>query len=98
MAGELRRDDVRCGAQSRFLGALGDLVLGQGRQESCGRPAFPVGTFGEARPDVLDGWQAQIVEHDRETGDVDAVRAEVVAGDAGAGAEIGGSPGHAASP
>lgn len=38
--------------------AFGKLVLGDGREESGGRPAFRVGLFGEARPDGLDGRQA----------------------------------------
>src|SRR6185312_7968644 len=41
--------------------ALGNLVLGQGHQEACGRPAFLVRALGELRPYVLDGRQAQLV-------------------------------------
>ena len=42
--------------------ALGDLVLGERRQEAGGRPALLVGSLGEVRPDQLDGGQAQLVE------------------------------------
>ena len=42
------------------VGALGHLVLGQGRQEACGGPALLVGAGGEVGPDQLDGWQPQI--------------------------------------
>lgn len=60
------------------VAALGDLVFGEGREESRGGPTLPilgegVGTFGEARPDVLDGGQPQVAEQEAEAGGVDRV-------------------------
>jgi len=54
-------------------GALGDLVLGQGGEEAGGGPAFLVGAFGEARPDVLDRRQAQIAQQQAEPRGVDGI-------------------------
>jgi hypothetical protein len=51
--------------------ALGDLVFGQRHQQACRRPAFRVGSLGEAGPDLLDGGQPQIVEQQRQAGGVD---------------------------
>ena len=52
--------------------ALGEFVLGDRRQEACGGPALLIGLLGEARPHELDGGQAQLVQHDPETGGVDS--------------------------
>jgi hypothetical protein len=51
--------------------ALGDLVLGKGRQQARGRPTLLVGASGELRPDELDRRQAQIVENEAEPLGVD---------------------------
>ncbi len=57
------------------VGALGQFMLGDGRKEARGGPALPVGRFGEPGPKGLDGGQAQLVQHDAETGFVDGMRA-----------------------
>jgi hypothetical protein len=51
--------------------ALGQFVLGDRGKEAGGGPALLVGALGEARPDVLHGGQAQLVEHDPEASGVD---------------------------
>ena len=53
--------------------ALGELVLGEGGEEAGGGPALLVGALGEARPDVLDRRQAQLVEQNAEAGGVDGI-------------------------
>jgi hypothetical protein len=47
--------------------AFGKFVLGQRGEESAGGPSFLVCLGGEVPPDVLDGGQAQFVEHEAET-------------------------------
>ena len=42
--------------------AIGDLVLGERRQEASGRPAFLVGLLGELGPHLFDGGQTQVGE------------------------------------
>ena len=50
---------------------LGELVLGHGRQEARGGPAFPVRLLCELGPDDLDRGKAQVVQHDAEAGGID---------------------------
>ena len=69
-------------------GTLGELVLSEGGEEAGGRPAFLVGTLGEARPDVGDRRQAQVAEQQAEAGGVDGI----------GGVRGRGAVGHAASP
>ena len=44
--------------------ALGDLLLGEGGEESRGGPPFLIGALGQRLPDGLDGGQAQLGEHE----------------------------------
>lgn len=53
------------------VGAFGQFVLGDGGEEACCWPAFLVGSFGELGSEGLDRGQAQLVQHDAETGLVD---------------------------
>ena len=53
--------------------AFGDLVLGERGQEACSRPSLLVGLFGDSRPAVLYGRQAQIVEDQLEPRDIDGL-------------------------
>ena len=55
------------------VGAFGQFVFGDGREEARGWPALLVGLFGELRPEGLDRRQAQLVEHDAEACFVDMV-------------------------
>jgi hypothetical protein len=52
---------------------LGEFVLGEGHEEAGGGPAFLVGAFGEAGPDVPDGGQAQLAEQQAEARLVDRI-------------------------
>ncbi len=54
--------------------AFGDLVLGDGREEAAGRPAFLVGLFGKLRPQHLDGRQLELVEQQIEARGINGVR------------------------
>jgi hypothetical protein len=49
---------------------VGDLVLGQGGEELCGRPALLVGLRRELGPDRLDARQAQLGEQQLDAGGV----------------------------
>ena len=51
--------------------AIGDLVLGERRQEASCRPAFLVGLLGELGPHQLDGGQAQVGEQELDARGVD---------------------------
>jgi hypothetical protein len=53
--------------------ALGQLMLGNGRQEPGGGPSLSISLFGKLRPQGLDRRQSEFVEHDAETGFVDDV-------------------------
>jgi hypothetical protein len=44
--------------------AFGKFVLGERGKEPAGRPSLLVRLGGEVPPDVLDGGQAQFVEHE----------------------------------
>jgi hypothetical protein len=46
--------------------AFGEFVLGERGEESAGGAALLVRLGGEVPPDVLDGGQAQLVEHEAE--------------------------------
>ena len=56
------------------LPAFSDLVFGEGCKQPRGGPAFLVGPFSEAGPEVLDGWQAQFIEQEVQTRRVDGIR------------------------
>ena len=47
------------------------IVLRDRRQEAGGRLTLLVGLLGKAGPDGLDGGQAELAQHDGETGGVD---------------------------
>ena len=53
--------------------AFGQLVFGDGAEETGGGPAFLVGLFGESRPHALDGGQSQLVEKQAEPCGIDGV-------------------------
>jgi hypothetical protein len=53
--------------------ALGDLVFGEGREQSGGGPAFLVGAFGKGGPDLLDRGQPQLIEQQRQVRRVEIV-------------------------
>ncbi len=55
------------------MGALGQFMLGDGRQEARGWPSLPISLFGKLRPERFDRRQAEFVEHDAEPGFVDGV-------------------------
>ena len=50
--------------------ALGDLMLGQGGEETGGRPAFLVGLAGEIDPQTADGGQPQLGQDQLDPGGV----------------------------
>ena len=50
--------------------AFGQFMLHQGAEQPGGGPAFLVGLFGEARPERLDGWQAQFVQGQGQAGGI----------------------------
>ena len=52
------------------LGALGDLKFGECREEPSGRPALLVGASGDILPQAADGGQPQLVQQQRQSGDV----------------------------
>jgi hypothetical protein len=52
------------------LGALGDLKFGKCREEPSGRPALLVGASGDILPQAADGRQPQLVQQQRQSGDV----------------------------
>ena len=51
--------------------AFGEFQLGEGRQQSCRRPAFAVGALGEALPHGGDGRQPQFTQQQRQPRGVD---------------------------
>jgi hypothetical protein len=53
------------------LCSIGQLVLGERSEEACGGPAFLVLLRGNRRPYRLDGWQAQLGQHQFEPCRVD---------------------------
>jgi hypothetical protein len=53
--------------------AVGDLVLGERRQEARCRPAFLVGLLGELSPHLFDRGQTQIGEEELDTRGIDGV-------------------------
>ena len=53
--------------------AIGDLVLGERRQEASGRPTFLVGLLGELGPHQFDGGQAQVGEQQLDARSVDRI-------------------------
>ena len=53
--------------------ALGQFMLGNGRQEPGGGPSLSIGLVGKLRPQGLDRRQSEFVKHDAETGFVDDV-------------------------
>lgn len=55
------------------MGAFGQFMLGDGRQEACGGPSFSIGLLGKLRPECFDRRQAELVEHDAEARFVDSV-------------------------
>ena len=54
---------------------FGELELGEHGEEPCRRPAFLVGTVGELLPEARDGWQAQLMQQQRQAGGIDLERA-----------------------
>jgi len=46
--------------------AFGELQLGEGRQQSCRRPPFAIGTFSEVLPHGGDGRQPQFTQQQRQ--------------------------------
>ena len=52
------------------FGALGDLEFGKCREEPSGRPALLVGASGDILPQTADGGQPQLVQQQRQSGDV----------------------------
>jgi len=60
-------------ASDPAIGALGQFVLGDGREETRSRPAFAIGRFSKLGPDGLDRGQAQLVQHNAETRLVDGI-------------------------
>lgn len=59
----------------RAVGALGQLMLGDGREEAGGGPSLPIGLLGKLRPECLDRRYAELIEHNAEPGFVDAMSA-----------------------
>jgi hypothetical protein len=53
--------------------ALGNLMFGQGGQETSGRPAFLVGLGGERGPDLLDGGQPLLGEEQLDAGGIGGI-------------------------
>ena len=51
--------------------AFGQFMLHQGAEQTGGGPAFLVGLFSKARPERLDGWQAQFVQGQGEARGID---------------------------
>jgi hypothetical protein len=57
----------------------GSSVFHQGAEQAGSGPAFLVGLFGKARPERLDGGQAQLVQGKGEAGGVDIWRCHAAA-------------------
>lgn len=65
----LARRQMRFGKMTSdpAIGALGQFVLGHGREEARSRPTFAISGFRELGPQGLDCRQAQLIQHDAET-------------------------------
>ena len=59
-------------ARGSALGTLGDLVLEQGGEGPCGGPALAIGRLGDGGPKAGDGGQAELGQHRRQPGGIDA--------------------------
>lgn len=57
------------------VGALGQFMLGDGREEAGGGPSLPICLLGKLWPECLDRRQPELVEHNAEPGFVDVVSA-----------------------
>ena len=54
---------------------FGQFMLGDGREETGGRPSFPIGLLGKFWQERLDRRQPELIQHDAESGFVDCVNA-----------------------
>jgi hypothetical protein len=61
----------KAGFGEMALDALGHLVLGERGQQVRGGPTFLVRLGGDRRPHRVDGWQAQLGQHQLEPGRFD---------------------------